>query len=48
MIRESIAKLVDGRALTHDEAHATLRERLRPTSVAYVLTKPGAAPSVSR
>lgn len=32
-----------------DVYHATtLRERLRPTSVAYVLTKPGAAPSVSR
>ena len=26
MIRESIAELVDGQALTHDEAHGTLRE----------------------
>ncbi len=42
MIRESIAKLVDGRALTHDEAHATLREIMSgeatPAQIASFIT----------
>ena len=42
MIRESIAKLVDGHALTHDEAHQTLREIMAgeatPAQIASFIT----------
>jgi anthranilate phosphoribosyltransferase len=42
MIREAIAKLVDNRSLTHEEAHATLREIMdgeaTPAQIASFIT----------